>query len=207
MYDPFGVGFQQRIVQVLDDRAVQIVLLVHDDLNKARERGLDGGACELGVALGGVRIVGAQKRALDRDRIVHRPALADAPVIYVASEIGRRNGIDDVRLLGRDPHGAEMRADGDTHALEHALVLLNRAVVHRHARIIDDLMDDTIRISLRYPAIVVDRLRPVAGARGVDLVDGDHLSRLRIIHQILVMEAPPGGGIAAEGLTLVVGIA
>ena len=71
-------------------------------------------------------------------------------------------------------------------------------MVDRHARIIDDLVHDAERISLRHPAEIVDRLRPVALPAGVDFVDRANLARLRLGEQILVVEAPPGRRVAAE---------
>src|SRR5947208_2136186 len=44
----------------------------------------------------------------------------------------------------------------------------------------------------------VDRTSPVAAACRVELIDGDHLARLRLGQQIVVLEAPPSGGVAAE---------
>ncbi len=100
-----------------------------------------------------------------------------------------------------------MRPDRHAHALQHRPVLGDRAVVDRHARIVDDLVDDAVGIGLRHPAIVVDRLGPVLGTARIDLVDGDHLARLRLLDQVVVVKAPPRRGIAAEGLAGEVGIA
>ena len=71
-------------------------------------------------------------------------------------------------------------------------------MIDRHARVVDDLVDDAERVLLRRPAEIVDGPRPTGRAGGVDLVDRDHLARLRLLQQILVVEAPPGGGVAAE---------
>ena len=57
-----------------------------------------------------------------------------------------------------------------------------------------------IRIGLRRPAEIVDRLRPVALAAGVDFVDRADLARLRVGDQIVVVEAPPRRRVAAERL-------
>ena len=51
-----------------------------------------------------------------------------------------------------------------------------------------------------HPAEVVDRARPAGRAGRVDFVDGDDLARLGLLEQVLVMEAPPGRGVAAEAL-------
>src|SRR5690348_9143204 len=93
-----------------------------------------------------------------------------------------------------------MRANGYAHILEHAVILFDQAVVDMHAGIVDDLVHDAERVSLRHPAEIVDGLRPVALAAGVDLVDGDDLARLRLGQQIVVVIAPPRGGVAAEAL-------
>src|SRR6516164_3240184 len=58
------------------------------------------------------------------------------------------------------------------------------------------------RIGLRYPAVIVDRTRPVALPRGVDLINRDDLARLWLGKQIIVLEAPPGGRIAAKSAPL-----
>ncbi len=79
-------------------------------------------------------------------------------------------------------------------------------MVDRDAGVIDRLVYDTGRIGLRRPAEVVDRLRPVSLAARIDLVDGDHLARLGLGQQILVVEAPPGGRVAPEALALVLRI-
>ena len=93
-----------------------------------------------------------------------------------------------------------MRPDRDAHVLQDAVVLLDHAVVDRHARVVDDLVHDAERVLLRHPAEVVDGARPAGRAGRVDLVDGDDLARLRLLEQVLVVEAPPGGGVAAEAL-------
>src|SRR5258708_29564326 len=71
-------------------------------------------------------------------------------------------------------------------------------MVDRHSGVVDDPVHYAEGVGLRYPAVIVDRTRPVAAARRVELIDRDHLARLRVGQQIVVMEAPPSGGIAAE---------
>ena len=207
VHDPLALGLEQREIQGLDRRAGQAVGLVQGDLEEAGERGLDGGAGKLGIALRGMRIAGAEQGALDRDRVVHRAAPADPPVVDVAAEVAGRDRIDDVRLGRRHPHGAQMRPDRHAHALQHRHVLGDRAVVDRHARIVDDVVHHAERIGLRHPAVVVDRARPVPIAGGIDLVDGDHLAGLRLLDHVVVVEAPPRRGIAAEGLAGIGGVA
>ena len=99
-----------------------------------------------------------------------------------------------------------MRPDRNAHVLQDAVVLLDRAVVDRNAGIVDGLVDHAERIGLRRPLEIVERLGPVALAGGVDLVDRDHLARLGLGQQLLVVEAPPGRGVAAEGLAGIAGI-
>src|SRR5260370_26287941 len=86
------------------------------------------------------------------------------------------------------------------------MIFPDKAVVYRHAGITDDLVGDAERISLCGPAEIVDSLRPILFAARVELVDRNHLARLRISQQIIVLEAPPGCRVAAESLALVVGI-
>src|SRR5262249_39326397 len=105
-------------------------------------------------------------------------------------------------LARRQAHHAEVRADRDAHVLENALALLHGAVIDRHPRIVDDLVHDAERIGLRHPAEVVDGARPVLLAGGIDLVDRDDLARLGLGEELLIVEAPPGGGVAAEALAL-----
>ena len=79
-------------------------------------------------------------------------------------------------------------------------------MVDRHARIVDDLVHDAEGIGLRDPAEIVDRLRPIALAAGVDFIDRADLARLRFGEQIAVVETPPRCGVAAERLAGVSGI-
>ena len=123
-----------------------------------------------------------------------------APIVHVAAEIARRDRVNDVRFLWRDAHHAEMRPDRDAHVLEDVVVLLNGRMVDRHARIIDDLVDDAVRIGLRCPAEVINRLRPVALPAGIDFVDRANLARFRVGDQVVVVEAPPRRRVAAERL-------
>ena len=100
-----------------------------------------------------------------------------------------------------------MRPDRHAHALQHRHVLGDRAVVDRHARIVDDVVHHAERIGLRHPAVVVDRARPVPLPGRIDLVDGDDLARLRLLDQVVVVKAPPCRGIAAKSLAGIGGIA
>ena len=79
-------------------------------------------------------------------------------------------------------------------------------MVDRHARIVDDLVHDAEGIGLRHPTEIVDRLRPIALAAGIDFVDRADLARLRLGEQIAVVETPPRCRVAAERLAGVSGI-
>ena len=81
------------------------------------------------------------------------------------------------------------------------MVLLDGAVVDRDTWIVDGLVHHAERIRLRRPLKIVDRLCPVALSGRIDLVDGDDLARLRLGHQLLVVEAPPRRRVAAECLS------
>ena len=54
-------------------------------------------------------IADREKRAGDRDRIVHPRALADAPVVDIAAGVARRDRADEIGFRRREPHGAEMQ--------------------------------------------------------------------------------------------------
>src|SRR5882724_11444972 len=66
-------------------------------------------------------------------------------------------------------------------------------------------MHDAVRISLRRPDVVVDRLRKRL-ARGVEFEDGDDLARLRLLDQVVIVEAPVGGGIGAKAFSGMAGV-
>jgi hypothetical protein len=85
-----------------------------------------------------------------------------------------------------------MRPNRDANVLEDVVVLLDDRMVDRHAWIIDDIVGDAIRIGLRHPGEVINRLRPIALAGGIDFVDRANLARFRVGDQVLVVEAPPG---------------
>src|SRR5258707_223538 len=96
-----------------------------------------------------------------------------------------------------------MRPDRDPYIPEDPVVFRNEAVIDRNPWIVDGVVPDAKGIGLRRPAEVIDCLRPVPISSGIELVDRDHLTRLRLGQQILVVEAPPGGRIAAEGLAFI----
>src|SRR5438552_16758002 len=67
-------------------------------------------------------------------------------------------------------------------------------------------MNDAVRIVLRRPDIIVDGLGERL-ARGVELEYGDDLARLRLLDQVVVMEAPVRGDVGAEAFAGVAGAA
>ena len=71
-------------------------------------------------------------------------------------------------------------------------------MVDRHARIIDDVVNDAEWIGLWHPTEIVDRLRPVALPASVDFVDCADLARLWFRKQIFVVETPPRRRITPE---------
>src|ERR1700757_5069388 len=125
-----------------------------------------------------MRIADREQGARDRRRIVHHRTLADPPIVDVAAEIAGRNRIDEVRLLRRQCDEPEMRSHRDAQVLKDAVLLLHEGVVDRYSGIIDGAMDYSERIRLRYPAVIVDRPRPIAVLCCIDLVDRNHLARL-----------------------------
>ena len=64
-----------------------------------------------------------------------------------------------------------------------------RRVIDPHAGIVDGRMDDAVRIGLRRPDVVVDRLGEWL-ARGVEFEDRDDLARLRLLDQVVIVKAP-----------------
>src|SRR5262249_158403 len=100
-------------------------------------------------------------------------------------------------------HHAEVWPDGDSDVLEDAPMLLHLAVVHRDTRIVDHRMHYTKRVRLWHPAKIIERPGPVALASGIHFIDGDDLTQLGLLEQVVVMKAPPGSRIAPEALALV----
>ncbi len=78
------------------------------------------------------------------------------------------------------------------------MLFFNKGMVDRHAGIVDDPVHHAKRTGLRHPAVIIDRARPVAAARRIDLVDRDDLARFRLGQEIVVVEAPPCRRIAAK---------
>ena len=93
-----------------------------------------------------------------------------------------------------------MRTDRNPHILQDAVVLLDRGVIDGHAGIVDGLVNDAGRIGLRRPREIIHGFRPVAFTSGIDLIDRDHFARPGLGEQVLVVKAPPCGGVAAESL-------
>src|SRR6516165_7445471 len=87
----------------------------------------------------------------------------------------------------------------DAYVPEDAMPFLDQGVVDRHPGIVDHPVLHAERVGLRYPAVIVDRTRPVAALRCIDLVYRDDLARLRLGQQIVIVESPPCRGVAAKG--------
>jgi hypothetical protein len=66
--------------------------------------------------------------------------------------------------------------------------------------------DDAVRIGLRRPDVVVDRLGERL-ARGIELEDRDHLARLRLLDQVVIVKAPRGRDVGTEAAAGMAGIA
>src|SRR3569833_1039380 len=137
----------------------------------------------------------------DSNRIIHRGALADAPIVNVAAGIARRNRVDDISFLGRQADHAEVRTYRNAHILQDAMVFLDRRVIDRNAGIVDGFVDYAGGVRLWSPSEIVDGLRPVTFACGVDFVDRDYFARLWLSEQVLIVKAPPSGRVATESLS------
>src|SRR5262249_23687875 len=114
-----------------------------------------------------------------------------------------RDRVDHVGLVRRYAHHAKVGPDRDADVLEDTPLLLHLAVVHRHTRIVDQRMYHTKRVCLWHPAEIIERLGPDALAGGIHFIDGDDLTRLGILEQVVVMKAPPGRRIAPKALALI----
>ena len=137
---PLVLRLEKRVFEPRQLRAARARPGMQDELEGPGQRAFDRRAGELGVALSGVRVAHREQPARDRDRVVHRRALADAPVVDVAAHPVRRDRVDHVRLGRRQPDHPEVRPDRNANVLQHAVLLLHGLVVHRHARIVDDLV-------------------------------------------------------------------
>src|SRR5260370_23074434 len=71
-------------------------------------------------------------------------------------------------------------------------------MVDAHPRVVDCGMQNAERIALRRPTEVVGRARVIAAmVLAVDLVNRHDLARLGLSQELLVMKAPPAGGVTA----------
>src|SRR5215204_3979159 len=91
-----------------------------------------------------MRIADREQCSLHRNRVVHRGALADAPIIHVPTKIAGWNRIDHICLSWRQCDYTEMGSDRNTHVLEDSKVLLYGCMVNRHTGIINYLVDDSM---------------------------------------------------------------
>src|SRR6476659_3354938 len=99
-----------------------------------------------------------------------------------------------------------MRTYRNAHILQDAVVLLDRGMVDRNARVVDRFVHYAGRVGLRSPSENVHGFRPVAFAGGVDLVDRDYFARLGLGEQVLIVKAPPSSRVAAESLSRILRI-
>ncbi len=80
-------------------------------------------------------------------------------------------------------------------------------MVDRYARVVDSRVNHPERVGLRSPAEAVNRLGVWRLRVLVHLVHRDHLAFARLGQQVVVLKAPPGGGVAAEVAAFVFGVA
>src|ERR1700738_3486510 len=78
-------------------------------------------------------------------------------------------------------------------------------VIDPHARIIDRGMHDAIWIGLGSPYIIIDCFRKRL-ARGVEFEDRDDLARLRLLDEVVVVEAPIRRGVGTKAAAGVAGV-
>ena len=90
--------------------------------------------------------------------------------------------------------------------LQDVLALADRGVIDAHAGIIDRRMDDAVGIGLRRPDVIVDGLCERL-ARRVEFEDRDDLARLRLLDQVVIVEAPARRDVGAEAAAGVAGVA
>ena len=133
----------------------------------------------------------------DRDRIIHPRALADPPVVDVAAGVGGRHRADIIGFRRRESHRAEVESRRHAHVGQDVLASGDELRVDPDARVVDRRVNDSIRICLRRPDIVVDSLGERL-ARRIELVDRDDLARLRLLNQVLVVEPPVCRRVRAE---------
>ena len=83
------------------------------------------------------------------------------------------------------------------------MVLLHVLVVDNEARIVINLVDNSIGIDERHPPVVIDWARPVSIGGRVQFIDCDDLARLRVLDKVMVLITPPSSDVGAESLSLV----
>ena len=86
--------------------------------------------------MGCVRVASGEKCPLHGNRIIEGSAFTHAPIVDIAARVARRNGVDDIGLLGRDPDHPEMWTDGHTDVFQDTMVLIDVLVVDHHSWII-----------------------------------------------------------------------
>src|SRR5207247_9034401 len=93
--------------------------------------------------------------------------------------------------------------DGNAQVLEHTGLFLDGGVIDGYPRVVNGLVHHAEGVGLGRPLEAVHSLGPVLLTRRIDFVDRDDFSWLGLGEEILVVEAPPRRGIAAEALALV----
>src|SRR5262245_26919450 len=108
--DPFAWGLDHRIIEIGKDGTRAACPLVKYDLENAGERRLNRRSVHLAVALRSMRIADRKKTARRADGKKYLGVLAQTPIVEVAAEIGRRNGIDVPGLFRREGDESEMQS-------------------------------------------------------------------------------------------------
>ena len=105
----------------------------------------------------------------------------------------------------RERHNAEMRAQRDADAARRSGADLDFVPVDWDAGIVVSPVKDAERIELGRPSIRVQGLCVTFAAVCKDFVDGDSLSRFRLLDKFAIVVAPPGRDIAAKATPFVTG--
>src|SRR5664280_340813 len=144
--------------------------------------------------------------AIDRHWIIKRRSFTEAPIVDIAPDVIGRNGTDEVGFLLRQAEAAEMRAKGDSHVLENAVLWVPFFGIDHKTWVIINFMLGTVRVCEWSPTVAVEGCRPVGAAISLKFIDCDDLARLRVFDQVVVLKAPVRRDVRTECLALVLGI-